>query len=80
MIISEPRPSQRDKTHCKIITFPTSLVALVSFGERPSLMRSSTLFGGGFSGAVRATELNVTANMTASRILQTSISSRNNEK
>ena len=55
--------------------FLTSFVALVSSGERPSLMRISTLFGGEFNGAVRDTELSVTTNMAASRILQTSISS-----
>jgi len=55
-------------------------VAFVSSGERPSLISSSTLFGGGFSGAVRATELSVTVNMAASRILQTSISSQKNDK
>ena len=55
-------------------------MALVRSGERPSLMRISTLFGGEFNGAVRDTELSVTTNMAASRILQTSISSWNNEK
>lgn len=60
--------------------FLTSFVAFVSSGERPSLISSSTLFGGGFSGAVRATELSVTANMAASKILQTSISSQKNDK
>ena len=61
--------------HFEIIGFLTSLVALVSFGERPSLMRISTLFDGGFNGAARDTELSVTTNMAASRILQTSIPS-----
>ena len=59
----------------RAIGFLTPLVALVSFGERPSLMRISTLFAGGFNGAARDTELSVTTNMAASRILQTSISS-----
>jgi len=53
--------------------FLTSLVALVSFGERPSLMRISTLFGGEFKGAERPTVLNVKTNMAASMILQESI-------
>ena len=53
--------------------FLTSSVALVSFGERPRLMRISTLFGGEFKGAVRATELSVTTNMAASKILQDSM-------
>ena len=48
-------------------------MALVSFGERPSLMRISTLFGGEFKGAERAIVLNVTTNMAASMILQESI-------
>jgi len=56
-----------------MIAFLTSLVALVSFGERPNLMRISTLFGGEFKGAGRATVLNATTNMAASMILQESI-------
>jgi len=48
-------------------------VALVSLGERPRLMRISTLFGGEFKGAVRATELSVTTNMAANKILQDSM-------
>jgi len=58
----------------------TSLVPVVSFGERPSLMRISTLFGGEFNGAVRATELSVTTNMAASSILQDSMVLSSSEK
>ena len=56
-----------------MIAFLTSLVALVSFGESPRLMRISILFGGEFKGAERATELSVTTKMAASKILQESI-------
>ena len=60
--------------------FLTSLVAVVSIGERPRLMRISTLFGGEFNGAVRVTELSVTTNMVASRILQESMAVSSCEK
>jgi len=56
-----------------MIVFLTFLVALESFGERPSLMRISTLFGGEFKGAEQATVLIITTNMAASKILQESI-------
>ena len=48
-------------------------MALVSFGERPRLMRMSIVFGGEFKGAERATVLSVTTNMAASKILNESM-------
>jgi len=65
-----------------MIAFLTSLVALASFGERPSLTRISILLGGEFKGAVRATVLSVTTNMAASNIFQKSmvVSSLKSEK
>lgn len=75
--LSEPTEKN---SHWQVITLLTSLVAQVSFGERPSSMRISTLFGGEFNGAVRATELSVTTNMAASSILQDSIVVSSSEK
>ena len=63
-----------------MIALLTSLVALVSFGKRPSWMRISTLFGGECNGAERATELSVTTNMAASRILHDSMVVSSSEK